>query len=109
MKRNDCVFAPSTIATLGVLNSASLSDFVRHPLPLAPDGVVAETVERYVMSAHENPGSWRSDSGEPSRDLDRERHRWELVRAGSEAAVSEDVRKNFLFEDCFRQLVSAMN
>jgi|SRR5579872_598547 len=63
-------------------------------------------VLEYLVETNRDPGSWRSDSGDPVRDLEDELDRRRLLDGRARAEPSA-VRRAFLFDDVFAQLRDA--
>lgn len=63
-----------------------------------------ETVRGYVLAAHASPGTWRSDTGNPERDLAGEIGRWAMITGDLNSFCEQDVRRHFLFEPCLRAI-----
>ena len=64
-------------------------------------GRLTDDVICQVMAAHAFPGAWRSDSGDPSTDLEWESRRWDLLTPAHQNASDDLKRRCFLFSSLF--------
>jgi hypothetical protein len=78
-----------------------------YPRVASANGDLTPGIAHYVAEADGNPGSWRSDSGDPVSEIKFELLRRELLRAPEPVADDDLVRRCFLFEASYRALRAA--
>ncbi len=79
---------------------------VNYPLSTRAAPALSREIAEYVARADAEPGSWRSDSGDPAEEMAFESRRRELLSRAQESVDVALVRRCFLFESVYADLLA---